>query len=107
MICDHGYPWVIGVPPELERILAVCADLGVPLAMDKLEGQAQCLTFLGIELDTQAGVMRLPADKLSRLKDLLAHWFLRKSCRRQQLESLIGTLRVGLCNPGERSSGGQ
>ena len=37
--------------------------------------------------------MRLPADKLSRLKDLLAHWSLRKSCRRQQLESLIGTLQ--------------
>ena len=78
---------------NLERILAVCADLGVPLAMDKLEGPAQCLTFLGIELDTQVGVMRLPADKLSRLKDLLAHWSLRKSCRRQQLESLIGTLQ--------------
>ena len=37
--------------------------------------------------------MHLQADKLSRLKDLLAHWSLRKSCRRQQLESSIGTLQ--------------
>ena len=37
--------------------------------------------------------MRLPADKLSRLRDMLAHWSSLKSCRRQQLESLIGTLQ--------------
>ena len=78
---------------NLDRILSVCADLGVPLAVDKLEGPAQCLTFLGIELDTQAGVMRLPADKLSRIRDLLERWSLRKVCRRQELESLIGTLQ--------------
>ena len=36
--------------------------------MDILEGPTDCITFLGIELDTRAGVMRLPVDKLSRLK---------------------------------------
>ena len=30
--------------------------------MDKLKGPADRLTFLGIELDSQAGVMRLPAE---------------------------------------------
>ena len=44
---------------NLERILAVCADLGVPLAMDKLMEPTDCLTFLGIELDTQVGVMQI------------------------------------------------
>ena len=39
---------------NLDRILAVCAELGVPLATDKLEGPSHCLTFLGIELDTHA-----------------------------------------------------
>ena len=78
---------------NLGKIWAVCADLGVPLAMDKLEGPVDRLTLLGIELDTEAGVMRLPADKLSRLRDLLARWSPRKSCQRQQLESLIGTLQ--------------
>ena len=78
---------------NLGKIRAVCADLGVPLAMDKLEGPVDRLTFLGIELDTEAGAMRLPADKLSRLRDLLVRWSPRKSCQRQQLESLIGTLQ--------------
>ena len=78
---------------NLDKILVVCAELGVPLAMDKLEGPTDRLTFLGIELDTRAGVLRLPTDKLSRIKELLAEWSARKSCRRQQLESLIGSLQ--------------
>ena len=77
---------------NLDRILAVCAELGVPLALDKLEGPTTKLTFLGIEIDTEAGVLRLPEEKLLRLKSLLAQWSPRRSCRRQQLESLIGTL---------------
>ena len=38
-------------------------------------------------------MLRLPAEKLSRLKGLLAQWSRRQSCRRQQLESLMGTLQ--------------
>ena len=78
---------------NLDRILAVCRELGVPLALDKLEGPSHCLTFLGIEMDTQRGVLRLPTDKLSRVKVLLAQWSTRKTCRRRQLESLVGTLQ--------------
>ena len=78
---------------NLDWILAVCRELGVPLAIDKLEGPSHCLTFLGIEIDTQRGVLRLPTDKLSRMKVLLAQWSTRKTCRRRQLESLVGTLQ--------------
>ena len=51
----------------LETVLRGCADLGVPLAMDKLEGPVPCLTFLGIEIDTEAEVLRLPQDKFERM----------------------------------------
>ena len=88
-----GAPGALECRRNLDRILSVCADLGVPLALDKLEGPAQCLTFLGIELDTRAGVMRLPQDKLARLRGLLGSWSPRRACRRRQLESLIGTLQ--------------
>ena len=37
---------------DLDRILAVCS---VPPAMEKLEGPSQCMTFLGIEIDTASG----------------------------------------------------
>ena len=78
---------------NLGRILALCRELGVPLAMDKLEGPSHCLTFLGIEIDTHTGTLRLPAEKLSHLRATLVQWSSRKSCRRRQLESLIGTLQ--------------
>ena len=78
---------------NLDRILALCRELGVPLAMDKLEGPSHCLTFLGIEIDTLSGTLRLPAEKLSHLQAALLHWASRKSCRRRELGSLIGSLQ--------------
>ena len=69
-----------------------CAALGVPIAEHKRDGPTTCLTFLGIEMDTQAGSLRLPADKLGRLQALLSDWGDRKACSRQELESLIGLL---------------
>ena len=61
--------------------------------MDKMEGPSSILTILGIEIDTIAGVLRLPADKLQRLLSTVEAWLHRKSCTRKELESLIGTLQ--------------
>lgn len=82
---------------NLSVLLATCKDLGVPLAADKLEGPSSRLTFLGIEIDTEAGVLRLPEDKLVRLRGLLSQWHQRRSCRRRQLESLVGSLHHACC----------
>ena len=51
---DHGPARLRRVWCNLDRILAVCRDLGVPLVLEKLEGPSHCLTFLGIEMDTLA-----------------------------------------------------
>ena len=51
-----------------------------------------CLVFLGIEVDSVAGQLRLPADKLARLSSALIDWGERQSCTRKELESLIGHL---------------
>ena len=89
---------VIGAPdsPECARALAIlmhtCTRLGVPLADHKREGPATCLTYLGIEVDTAAAQLRLPADKLARLRDLLDSWGDRKTCTRRELESLLGII---------------
>ena len=48
-----------------------CRKLGVPIADHKRDGPTTCLTFLGIEVDTLAGQLRLPADKLQRVRSLL------------------------------------
>ncbi len=67
-----------------------CAALGVPLASHKREGPTTCITFLGILIETVAGQLRLPQEKLTRLQELLHQWEGRKSCARRELESLIG-----------------
>lgn len=50
---------------NLDHIVSICIELGVPLVADKLEGPSDCLIFHGIEIDTTAEQLRLPADKLS------------------------------------------
>ena len=77
---------------NLGIIQRTCAELGVPLAAGKLEGPSSCLTFLGIEMDTVCGVLRLPPEKLARLKEEARSWASKRPCRRRQLESLIGLL---------------
>ncbi len=69
-----------------------CQTLGVPLAAHKREGPSTSLTFLGIEIDTVAGQLRLPSEKLGRLTSTVAQWDTRKACPKQHFQSLIGLL---------------
>ena len=78
---------------QLRVTINMCRRLGVPLATEKLEGPTDRLTFLGIEVDTKAGILRLPRDKLARTKVALRAWETRKCCTKRELESLIGTLQ--------------
>ena len=68
------------------------SDLGVPVATHKTEGPATLVTFLGIVIDTVACQLRLPEEKLERLRDLVQSWLPRKSCKRKEMESLLGHL---------------
>ena len=77
---------------DLSTLESICTTLGVPLAAHKREGPTTCLTFLGIEMDSRARILRLPADKLQRLISVLQEWGDKKVCTRRELESLIGVL---------------
>lgn len=66
--------------------------LGVPVALNKTEGPSTALTFLGIYVDCHHFELRLPAEKLTRLQDMVQTWAGRRSCTRKELESLIGHL---------------
>ena len=98
-VCHYLDDYLLIGPPgsqqcaqNLSTLLAVFDRLGIPVAPDKLEGPTSRLTFLGLELDTSAMVIRLPADKLLALQDRLRGWLGRHSCSKQELESLIGSL---------------
>lgn len=66
---------------------------GTGCSTGKMEGPTHCLTFLGIKVDTQAGALRLPQEKLGPIRSALRQWQHRKSCTKRELESLIGTLQ--------------
>ena len=78
-------------------------SLGVPLEYSKLEGPSSCLTFLGIEVDTESLQLRLPSDKLSRLKSELSQCCHRRSISKWELQSLTGLLQFAskVIRPGQ------
>ena len=76
----------------LRILLETFEHLGLPVAWDKLEGPTPCLTFLGFEVDSLQEEIRIPAKKLDDIRKELQGWIGRKSCRRKDLESLVGRL---------------
>ena len=73
-ICQHN----------VDIFTSLCKGLGVPLATDKLEGPATSLSFLGIILNTCRMEIRLPADKLSRTREMIKAWLPRKRPRKER-----------------------
>lgn len=83
----------------LSTTLALCEELGFPVAPEKTEGPTTVLTFLGIELDTSCQVLRLPDEKRERLLATILQWssqsaypMPRGSGKKRDLLSLIGLL---------------
>ena len=90
---------VVGAPgssqcaDSLAMLLGWTNWLGLPVAPEKVEGPTSKLTFLGIEIDTGALILRLPAQKLAALKMLIASWRTRRWCLKSELQSLAGKLQ--------------
>uniref|UniRef100_A0A7M6DPV8 Reverse transcriptase domain-containing protein n=1 Tax=Clytia hemisphaerica TaxID=252671 RepID=A0A7M6DPV8_9CNID len=77
---------------EMLLIQSVFGSIGVPVAEDKLEGPSQVLSYLGIEIDSVTFTIRLPANKLASLRDLVGSWIDKRKCVKRDLLSLIGSL---------------
>ena len=67
--------------------------MGIPLALEKVEGPSTTLPFLGITLDTIKMEARLPEDKLSRLKEEFAQWITRKKAKKREILTIVGSLQ--------------
>ena len=87
-----GEPGTEECAKNLGLALATCRSLGVPVAEHKIEGPVCCMTFLGIEIDTIEGCLRLPKNKLWRLCELLREWSHKRACTKRELLSLVGLL---------------
>ena len=78
---------------NLDTLIELFRRLDLPLALEKSEGPATCIVFLGILIDTIAGELRLPVEKLRKLKASLAGWIRRKRCTKRELLSITGQLQ--------------
>ena len=98
--------FLVGAPasPEcagaLTTLLSVFDWLGLPVATEKLEGPWCRHTFLRLELDSTALIIRVPPRKLTELQHLIHSWIGRKGFTKKELESLVGNLAmlVGWCH---------
>ena len=58
----------------LDTTLVMLQRLGIEWALEKVEGTAKFLTFLGIEIDLHNNVLRLPQAKREDLEAELQQW---------------------------------
>ena len=79
---------------NLSMTINLADRLGLPVELSKVEGPATTLTFLGVEIDTVNGELRLPKEKLLCLKGVVCELWSssRKSATKHQLDVLVGLL---------------
>ena len=79
---------------NLDILIHTCAELGVPLATEKLEGPSTTLTFLGVETDTTKMEIRLPDEELQYIRQELTTWMGKKRATKRHILSPVGQLQL-------------
>ena len=76
----------------LETFQDMAKELGLPLAEEKMEGPANVLTILRIDLDTQLQACRLSDSKLKDLQKRLRELVKKRKVSLKELQELVGHL---------------
>jgi len=69
-----------------------CHEFGIPLASDKSVGSVTMLTFLGLDIDTENMLIKIPQSKLDALVQMLEQFLTGKKITLKDLQSLVGSL---------------
>lgn len=91
-----GAPGTDDCGKALQCFQELMGILGVPLAQAKTCGPATTIEFLGIELDSEAGVSRLPQDKVRGLSKVLEVCLRAQKVTLHQLQVVVGQLNFAL-----------
>ena len=67
-------------------------DLGLVESTEKAEPPTTKITYLGVEFDSGAMEMRVPATKLQEVKSEIHLWIRRTTISKKELQSLLGKL---------------
>ena len=66
--------------------------LGLTISSNKLVSPSIKVTYLGIEIDTVAGSVSIPEEKLQKISEMVHEWTGKKQCTKSQLQPLLGNL---------------
>ena len=67
------------------------AQLGLTVSDKKLVSPSTCVTCLGVMIDTVAGTIAIPQQKLDAVNDVVRLW-LDKDVSKRELQSILGLL---------------
>ncbi len=68
------------------------AELNVPIATEKTEGPSEIITFLGLELDSERMIVRIPSDKIADVVNKIQVMLSGQKTTLKAMQSLIGSL---------------
>jgi len=85
--CSHE-----AIQRHLALAQSIFAQFGLVVNPDKTEGPSQCLSFLGVQLDSVAQTVSCTPERVAELSELLRALRSQRVIQRRHAESLIGKL---------------
>ena len=99
MMCRDGFDVInyVDISPSMaqrsyDHLKNLLERLGLDVRVKKLVTPSMSAICLGVEIDTVAKTIAIPAEKLERIHVMLAEWRQKSFCSKQQLQSLLGNL---------------
>lgn len=76
----------------LHTFESLCSDINIPLCEEKMTEPLRKITYLGLELDAELQVIRVPSDKVLKAKTALLNLLESNKIRLNQLQKMVGLL---------------
>ena len=87
-----GHATVSQAGPSFQFLKALLTDLGFALCNKKMVPPTTKCTCLGIDLNTETFEASIPSDKLEKILKICFQWKDRATCKKRELQSLLGSL---------------
>ena len=76
----------------METFLQVCEEIGCPVSLEKTEGPAEIMVFLGILMDGKHRQLSVPVEKRDIILDMVRRFINNKKATVKELQQLTGHL---------------
>ena len=76
----------------MSTFMDICEQIAMPIALDKSEGPATVIEFLGLTTDSNLMVVHIPQDKLNDIFIILTKMIHSRKATSWELQSLVGKL---------------